>query len=98
MVSRLNGIINNLDTRGLTFLEANFLEISNLFSMVCNAKVEAFPRNLTICGYLEPVGRISKKGLNAKHLAEIKIEENYRNHDRICTDASKQRGWIRLME
>lgn len=79
VVSRLNGIIDNLDTRGLTFIEANFLEISNLLSMVCNAKVEAFPRNLTICEYLVTGGRISKKWLNAKHLAETKIEENYRN-------------------
>lgn len=78
--TRLNVIKNNLDTHGLTYLESNCVEISDILDLTCRARIADYPNNLIISTDLNEDVDLSKKNLSArqwKHLAESKINQHY---------------------
>lgn len=91
---RLNDLRSVLDVGNLTFLERNSIEIQDITDRICKAQLSELPDNLNVSTILDNDVLLYKKDLSNsqwKRLADSKISQEFHNHYKVYTDASKQR-------
>lgn len=66
IAGRLEELLDVNETCGLTFLELNTVEISQLIKSICRTKIKSKPVNLSVCCTLDEESGPKKKELITK--------------------------------